>query len=66
MALIPFVEEVVRQKITIQDILCVNKIWTTKYQMFPLRRALEHSSELKGQPRLTSVTVRLSTVALSD
>lgn len=60
MALIPFVEKVVRQTITTQDILCVNKFWSTKYEIFPLRRALEHCSELKGQPRLTSVTVRLS------
>jgi hypothetical protein len=34
MALIPFVEKVVRQKIIIQDILCVNKFWTTKYEIF--------------------------------
>ncbi len=43
MALIPFVEKVVRQKIIIQDILCVNKFWTTKYEILPLWRALEHS-----------------------
>jgi hypothetical protein len=36
MALIPFVEKVVRQKIIIQDILCVNKFWTTKYEILPL------------------------------